>query len=57
MNIWQLKEYIKDLPDDMELARQDDDNTCYRKIENILIEKSSFYSINMEDGKEYLIFE
>lgn len=39
MNIWQLKEYIKDLPDDMELASVENgkiNEECFWIDSNIL---------------------
>lgn len=56
MNIWQLKEYIKDLPDDMEIGRRDDDNTCDRIVEEITVEESGIYTIWLWEWKKYLSF-
>lgn len=39
MNIKELKEYIKGLPDDMEVGRYDSDNICDKKVEEVTIEQ------------------
>jgi len=42
MNIWQLKEYIKDLPDDMEIKHQDSDWTEFSLI-NAIVSNNKLY--------------
>lgn len=55
MNIKELKAYIQDLPDDMEIARWDDDNIAYRKIDEVSIE-DWFMNIEMVEWNKYLTF-
>jgi hypothetical protein len=42
MNIAQLKQYIKDLPDDMEVKTQDSDWTEFSPM-NVIVFNNKFY--------------
>jgi hypothetical protein len=54
MNIKQLKEYIKDLPDDIEIWIYDSDNSCDRLATELAIDTGSVMTINLSEWKEYL---
>lgn len=57
MNIKELKEYIKDLPDEMELGRYDSDNTCDILVTEISVEESSIFTIWLWEQEKYLNFK
>lgn len=48
MNISQLKSYIKDLPDEMEVWRYDGDYQCNMFVDKVTIEEAWIYTIWLE---------